>query len=44
MGLQVTQRAAGADFGGAQMIWVHPVSGARIVGSDFRRESYGIAW
>jgi gamma-glutamyltranspeptidase/glutathione hydrolase len=43
-GLQVTERPAGADFGGAQMIWVHPVSGARIVGSDFRRESYGIAW
>jgi gamma-glutamyltranspeptidase/glutathione hydrolase len=43
-GLQVTQRQAGSDFGGAQMIWVHPVSGARIVGSDFRRESYGMAW
>ncbi len=43
-GLTVTEREAGADFGGAQMIWVHPVSGARIVGSDFRREAYGIAW
>jgi hypothetical protein len=36
--------AAGADFGGAQMIWVHPLSGARIVGSDFRREAYGIGY
>ena len=43
-GLEVVERPAGADFGGAQMIWIHPVSGARIVGSDFRRESYGIAW
>jgi gamma-glutamyltranspeptidase/glutathione hydrolase len=43
-GLQAVERTAGPDFGGAQMIWVHPVSGARIVGSDFRREAYGIAW
>jgi gamma-glutamyltranspeptidase len=32
-----------ADFGGAQMIRILP-SGARQVGSDFRREAYGIAW
>jgi gamma-glutamyltranspeptidase len=43
-GMTVSERPAGADFGGAQMIWIHPVSGARIVGSDFRREAYGIAW
>jgi gamma-glutamyltranspeptidase/glutathione hydrolase len=32
-----------AEFGGAQAIRVLP-SGARLVGSDFRREAYGIAW
>ena len=32
-----------ADFGGAQMIRILP-SGVRQVGSDFRREAYGIAW
>ena len=32
-----------AEFGGAQMIRILP-SGARQVGSDFRREAYGMAW
>lgn len=45
MGYQI--RAAGgwtANFGGAQLIRIHPRSGARIVGSDPRREAYGIAY
>ena len=33
-----------AEFGGAQMILVDPKSKARIVGSDYRREAYGLAW
>jgi len=33
-----------ATFGGAQMIRVHPTSGALIVASDPRREAYGIAY
>jgi gamma-glutamyltranspeptidase/glutathione hydrolase len=33
-----------ATFGGAQMIFIHPASGARIVASDPRREAYGIAY
>lgn len=44
MGYQV--RASGgwtATFGGAQMIRVHPSSGARIVASDPRREAWGAA-
>jgi gamma-glutamyltranspeptidase/glutathione hydrolase len=32
-----------AEFGGAQAIRVLP-SGVRLVGSDFRREAYGLAW
>jgi gamma-glutamyltranspeptidase/glutathione hydrolase len=32
-----------AEFGGAQMIRILP-TGAKQVGSDFRREAYGIAW
>jgi hypothetical protein len=32
-----------AEFGGAQAIVVLP-NGVRMVGSDFRREAYGIAW
>jgi len=42
--MTVTEGAAGADVGGAQMIWVHPQLGARNVGSGYRREAYGIAW
>jgi gamma-glutamyltranspeptidase/glutathione hydrolase len=33
-----------ATFGGAQMILIDPVSRARIVASDPRREAYGIAY
>jgi gamma-glutamyltranspeptidase/glutathione hydrolase len=42
-GHAVTIQPPSADFGGAQMIRILP-SGARQVGSDFRREAYGIAW
>jgi gamma-glutamyltranspeptidase/glutathione hydrolase len=42
-GHRVTIQPPSADFGGAQMIRILP-SGARQVGSDFRREAYGIAW
>ena len=42
-GHNVTIQPPSADFGGAQMIRILP-SGARQVGSDFRREAYGIAW
>jgi gamma-glutamyltranspeptidase/glutathione hydrolase len=42
-GHHVTLQEPSADFGGAQMIRILP-SGARQVGSDFRREAYGIAW
>jgi gamma-glutamyltranspeptidase/glutathione hydrolase len=33
-----------ATFGGAQMIFIDPQSGARIVASDPRREAYGLAY
>ncbi|MGH7505793.1 MAG: gamma-glutamyltransferase, partial [Longimicrobiales bacterium] len=33
-----------ATFGGAQMILIHPASGARIVAADPRREAYAIAY
>jgi gamma-glutamyltranspeptidase/glutathione hydrolase len=42
-GHTVTIQPTSADFGGAQMIRILP-SGARQVGSDFRREAYWIAW
>jgi gamma-glutamyltranspeptidase/glutathione hydrolase len=42
-GHTVTIQPPSADFGGAQMIRILP-SGVRQVGSDFRREAYGIAW
>lgn len=42
-GHNVTIQPPSAEFGGAQMIRILP-SGARQVGSDFRREAYGIAW
>jgi gamma-glutamyltranspeptidase/glutathione hydrolase len=42
-GHNVTLQEPSAEFGGAQVIWVLP-TGARMVGSDFRREAYGIAW
>ena len=43
-GHRVQVRPPGAEFGGAQMIMVHPTSKARIAGSDFRREAYSVAW
>jgi gamma-glutamyltranspeptidase/glutathione hydrolase len=43
-GHRVEVQPASAVFGGAQMILVHPVSRALMVGSDFRREAFGIAW
>lgn len=43
-GHQVAVQPPSAEFGGAQMILVHPVSRALMVGSDFRREAFGTAW
>lgn len=42
-GHNVVVQPPSAEFGGAQVILVLP-SGARMVGSDFRREAYGLAW
>jgi gamma-glutamyltranspeptidase/glutathione hydrolase len=44
LGLTVREQSPGAAFGGASAIVIHPVSKARMVGSDFRREAWGIAW
>lgn len=43
-GQRVSVEEPSADFGGAQMIVIDPRSKARMVGSDYRREAYGIAW
>ena len=43
-GLTVREDPPGAAFGGASAIVVHPISKARMVGSDFRREAWGLAW
>jgi gamma-glutamyltranspeptidase/glutathione hydrolase len=43
-GYNVSVRQPGSEFGGAQMILVHPDSKARITGADARREAYGVAW
>ena len=43
-GLTVREEQPGAAFGGASAIVIHPTSKARMVGSDFRREAWGIAW
>jgi gamma-glutamyltranspeptidase/glutathione hydrolase len=43
-GYTVNVRQPGAEFGGSQMILVHPVSKARITGADARREAYAVAW
>src|SRR5688572_14014453 len=43
-GLTVRIEEPGAAFGGASAIVIHPTSKARMVGSDFRREAWGIAW
>ena len=42
-GHTVAVQQPSAVFGGAQMMLILP-SKARLVGSDFRREAYGIAW
>ena len=42
-GQRVQPQPPSAEFGGAQVIFVGP-SGAKMVGSDPRREAYGIAW
>lgn len=42
-GHTVAVQPPSAEFGGAQAIRVLP-GGALLVGSDFRREAYGIAW
>jgi gamma-glutamyltranspeptidase/glutathione hydrolase len=42
-GHTVAVQEPSADFGGIQAILLLP-TGARMVGSDFRREAYGIAW
>lgn len=41
-GQRVVLQPPSAEFGGAQMIVVDPRSKARLVGSDYRREAYGI--
>jgi gamma-glutamyltranspeptidase/glutathione hydrolase len=43
-GLTVRVEEPSSAFGGASAIVIHPVSKARMVGSDFRREAWGIAW
>ena len=42
-GHTVVVQEPSAEFGGAQAIVVLP-NGSKMVGSDFRREAYGIAW
>ena len=43
-GYTVNVRQPGAEFGGSQMIMIHPGSKARITGADARREAYAVAW
>lgn len=43
-GHDVRMSEPGAEFGGAQMILVHPVTRMRMTGADPRREAFGIAW
>ena len=43
-GHRLTEQPPSADFGGAQMIVVDPKSKVRMVGSDWRREAYGMVW
>jgi gamma-glutamyltranspeptidase/glutathione hydrolase len=42
-GHAVTVQEPSAEFGGAQMILVHP-SGVLMTGADFRREAYAVSW
>ena len=43
-GHEVRVSEPGAEFGGAQVILVHPVTKMRMTGADPRREAFGIAW
>ena len=43
-GQRVTVQPPSAEFGGAQMIVIDPRSKVRMVGSDYRREAYGLVW
>ena len=43
-GHTVVVRPPSEEFGGAQMILIHPTSRARIAGADMRREAAAIAW
>jgi len=43
-GHEVRVSEPGAEFGGAQMILVHPLTRMLMTGADPRREAYGIAW
>jgi gamma-glutamyltranspeptidase / glutathione hydrolase len=43
-GHRVAVQEPSAEFGGAQMIRVRPGSRVLMVGSDYRREAYGVAW
>ncbi|HSL72659.1 MAG TPA: gamma-glutamyltransferase family protein, partial [Longimicrobiales bacterium] len=43
-GHTVVVRPPSEEFGGAQMILIHPVSKARIAGADMRREATALAW
>ena len=43
-GYTMNVRPPGSEFGGAQMIMIHPTSKARITGADARREAYAVAW
>jgi len=43
-GLTWREEQPSAAFGGASAIVIHSVSKARMVGSDFRREAFGMAW
>jgi gamma-glutamyltranspeptidase / glutathione hydrolase len=43
-GYTMNVRQPGSEFGGSQMILIHPISKARITGADARREAYAVAW
>jgi gamma-glutamyltranspeptidase/glutathione hydrolase len=44
LGHNVVVRPPSEEFGGAQMIVIHPVSKARLTGADMRREATSMAW
>ncbi len=43
-GQRVSVQPPSAEFGGAQMIVIDRQTKVRMVGSDFRREAYGVVW